>query len=72
MDKLPLATLFECAGERHIVKVGAFEFPLLIFVGEAAELFCNFRCFGACDVSPGVFKCPDGARVEVLNRASEE
>ena len=72
MDKLPLATLLECAGERHIVEVGAFEFPLLIFVGEAAELFCGLSRFGASDVSPCIFKCPCRTRVEVLDRAPEE
>ena len=72
MDKLPLATLLECSGERHIVEVGAFEFSLLIFVGEAAELSCGFGCFGTGDVSPGILQSPCRTRVEVLDRAPEE
>lgn len=72
LDQLLLSSLPECAGEGHVVKVCAFEFPLVFFSGEAAELFCDFSCFGASDVSPGIFKCPDCTGVEVLNRASEE
>ena len=45
LDQLLLSSLPECAGEGHVVKVCAFEFPLVVFCCEAAELFGDFCCF---------------------------